>query len=133
GVMLDVGHSGTDFRFATARKLFDQGFLPTTISTDLNIFNVDHPVISLPETMSKVWALGVPLSEVIAMATTNPARVVHREDQLGSLADGREADISVLRIVEGESLLSDGLEVLKAARRLVPIGCARAGAWIAAA
>ncbi len=47
GVRLDVGHSGTDFRFATARMLFDQGYLPTTISTDLNVFNVDHPVVSL--------------------------------------------------------------------------------------
>ena len=41
GVRLDIGHSGTDFRFATARRLFDQGYLPTTISTDLNVFNVD--------------------------------------------------------------------------------------------
>ncbi len=133
GVRLDVGHSGTDFRFATARKLFDQGFLPTTISTDLNVFNVNAPVISLPQTMSKIWALGVPLSDVVAMATTNPARVVHREDQLGSLGEGREADISVLRIEEGDSDLSDGLEVLTADRRLVPLGCARAGDWIAAA
>ena len=58
GVRLDVGHSGTDFRFATARRLFDQGYLPTTISTDLNVFNVDEPVVSLAETMSKIWALG---------------------------------------------------------------------------
>ena len=55
---LDIGHSGTDFRFATARRLFDQGYLPTTISTDLNVFNVDTPVVSLAETISKVWALG---------------------------------------------------------------------------
>ena len=60
-MQLDVGHSGTDFRFATARTLFDQGYLPTTISTDLNVFNVDHPVVSLAQTMSKMWALGVPL------------------------------------------------------------------------
>ena len=40
GVVLDIGHSGTDFRFREARRLFDQGFRPDTISTDLNIFNV---------------------------------------------------------------------------------------------
>jgi dihydroorotase len=133
GVRLDVGHSGTDFRFATARTLFDQGFLPWTISTDLNVFNIDHPVISLPETMSKVWALGVSLPEVVAMATTRPASVVHREGELGALAVGRVADVTVLRVAEGGKGLSDGFETLPAERRLVAVGCLRAGEWIAAA
>jgi dihydroorotase len=132
GVRLDIGHSGTDFRFATARTLFDQGFLPTTISTDLNVFNVDHPVVSLAETMSKVWALDVPLTDVIGMTTIAPATVVHREDELGVLAEGRAAEISVLRIDEGKAALSDGFETLTAPRRLVPVGCVRAGEWIAA-
>lgn len=132
GVRLDVGHSGTDFRFTAARTLFGQGYLPTTISTDLNIFNVDHPVVSLPETMSKIWALDVPLADVVAMATSNPARVVRRDDQIGSLAVGREADVTVLRIEEGDVRLSDGFEELATDRRLVPVGCLRAGAWIEA-
>ena len=69
GVRLDVGHSGTDFRYRTARRLFDAGYLPHSISTDLNIYNVDDPVGSLPKTMSKIWALGVDLPAVVAMAT----------------------------------------------------------------
>jgi dihydroorotase len=73
GLRLDVGHSATDFRFATARRLLDQGYQPTTISTDLNVFNIDGPVWSLAETMSKLWALGVPLIDVVAMVTTNTA------------------------------------------------------------
>ena len=108
GVCLDIGHSGTDFRIATAQRMFDQGYLPTTISTDLNVFNVDHPVVSLAETMSKVWALGVPLIDVVAMTTAAPATVVHREDEYGVLAEGRGAEVSVLRIEEGEHELSDG-------------------------
>jgi dihydroorotase len=133
GVRLDVGHSGTDFRFATARTLFDQGFLPTTISTDLNVFNVDHPVISLAQTMSKMWALGVELPDVVAMTTCNPARVIHRERELGTLAPGRVANVSVLRVDEGAFDLSDGFETVAVERRLAPVGCVRAGAWIAAA
>ena len=132
GVRLDVGHSGTDFRFATARTLLDQGFPPYSISTDLNVFNIDHPVVSLPETMSKVWALGVDLVDVIAMATVNPATTVHREDELGSLAVGRTADVSVLRIEDGPAELCDGHESITAARRLTPVGCMRAGTWIPA-
>lgn len=132
GVRLDVGHSGTDFRFATARLLFEQGVVPTTISTDLNVFNLDHPVVSLPETMSKIWALGIPLASVIAMVTANSAAVIGRSDQLGSLAPGHVGDVSVLRVEEGDASLSDGFETITAPRRLMAVGCARAGAWIPA-
>ncbi len=132
GVCLDVGHSGTDFRFMAARTLFDQGYLPTTISTDLNVFNVDRPVVSLAETMSKIWALGVPLADVVSMVTVVPARVVHRDAELGALATGREADISVLRIENGTHELSDGYETMAVERWLTPVGCVRAGEWITA-
>jgi len=132
GVLLDVGHSGTDFRFATARTLFDQGYLPTTVSTDLNVFNVDHPVVSLAQTMSKMRALGIPLADVVAMTTCNPARVIHREDEIGALAPERVADISVLRVDEGEYELSDGYESIAVSERFVAVGCVRAGSWIAA-
>ncbi len=133
GVNLDVGHSGTDFRFATARVLFDQGYLPTTISTDLNVFNVDHPVVSLVHTMTKIWTLGVPLVDVIAMTTANPARVIGRDAELGTLAPGRSAEVSVLRVEERDIDLSDGYETISAPRSLEPIGCVRAGTWIPAA
>jgi len=133
GVRLDIGHSGTDFRFATARTLFDQGYFPTTISTDLNVFNVDHPVGSLPQTMSKIWAMGVPLADVIAMSTCNPARVIRRDAELGALAPGRSAEISVLRVAEGPFELSDGYETMTVDERLVNAGCVRAGEWVAAA
>jgi dihydroorotase len=132
GVRLDIGHSGTDFRFATARRLFDLGYLPTTISTDLNVFNVDEPVVSLAETMSKVWALGVPLADVVAMTTSVPAEVIGRADELGTLAVGRSAEVSVLRVDAGDAALSDGFETLVAPQRLVPVGCLRAGTWIEA-
>jgi dihydroorotase len=133
GVRLDIGHSGTDFRFATARTLFEQGYLPNTISTDLNIFNVDHPVVSLATTMTKIWMLGVPLTDVIAMVTCNPAAVIRRGEELGTLAPGRIANVSVLRVAEGEFELSDGFETLSASQCLQPVGCVRAGTWIAAA
>ncbi len=130
---LDIGHSGTDFRFREARRLFDQGYLPDTISTDLNIFNIGGPVFHLAETMSKVWALGVDLRSVVAMVTSNTARVIGHGHELGSLAVGRRAEVSVLRIVEGEIGLSDGHETVTTDRALTPFGCVRAGEWIACA
>jgi dihydroorotase len=130
GVVLDLGHSGTDFRFREARRLLDQGYQPDTISTDLNLFSIGGPVFSLAETMTKVWALGIELPHVIAMATINPARVIRRSDHLGRLAVGGVADVSVLRVVEGELALSDGHETVRTDRALSPFGCVRAGTWI---
>lgn len=133
GVRLDLGHSGTDFRFREARRLFEQGYLPDTISTDLNIFNINGPVFSLAETMSKVWALGVNLQSIIAMVTSNTASAINRSNELGSLAIGRSAEVSVLRIVEGEIGLSDGHETVMTDRALSAVGCLRAGEWFPAA
>ena len=130
GLKLDIGHSGGDFHFGTARHMIGLGILPDTISTDLNVFNIDQPVRSLPLTMSKLWALGIPLERIIAMVTINPARIIHRERELGSLSRGRCADISVLRIVEGNRVLSDGRETHAVDRCLEAVGCVRAGYWI---
>jgi dihydroorotase len=132
GVRLDVGHSATDFRFRDARRLLDAGFRPDTISTDLNIFNIAHPVGSLPETMSKIWALGLPLADVIAMATCNAATSIGRRHEYGSLEAGRPAEISVLDVEEGPVALTDGHETITAERRLVPVGCVRGGEWVEA-
>jgi dihydroorotase len=132
GVRLDIGHSGSDFRFAAARALLALGYPPHTVSTDLNLFNTDGPVFSLPETLSKIWALGVPLPDVIAMATVNPAASIHRSSELGTLGIGRAAEVSVLRVEEGPVAFSDGFETVAGERRLAPVGCLRGGAWIEA-
>jgi dihydroorotase len=132
GVRLDVGHSGSDFRFAAARALLDLGYPPHTVSTDLNLFNEDGPVYSLPETLSKIWALGVPLADVLAMATINAATSIRRSDELGTLGVGRAAEVSVLRVDEGPVSFSDGFETIAGQRRLAPVGCLRAGTWIPA-
>jgi dihydroorotase len=130
GVILDVGHSGTDFRIREARRLFDQGYLPDTISTDLNIFNIGGPVFSLAETASKFLALGLDLVDVIAMVTSNPARVIRRSHELGSLEVGRSADVSVLRLVDGPTVFNDGEEEVVGSQRLEMVGCVRAGEWV---
>jgi dihydroorotase len=133
GVVLDVGHSGTDFRFREARRLFDQGYRPDTISTDLNIFNIGGPVFSLAENMTKMLGLGLDLVDVIAMASTNAARTIGKLDELGSLVVGRSAEVSVVRLrTDGPFPVSDGHETIESPVAVEPVGCLRAGTWIAA-
>jgi dihydroorotase len=130
GVVLDIGHSGTDFRFREARRLLDQGFRPDTISTDLNIFNIGGPVFSLSENMTKMLALGLDPIDVIAMATCNTARAIGRLDELGTLEVGRSAEISVLRLrTDGPFPVSDGHETLESDPAVEPVGCIRGGTW----
>ncbi|MCU1396316.1 MAG: amidohydrolase [Ilumatobacteraceae bacterium] len=131
GLRLDIGHSGTDFRFREARRLFAHGVFPHTISTDLNIFNIGGPVFSLAETMTKIWAMDVDLVDVIAMCTSNAAASIRRSGEFGTLAPGRSAEISVLRIDDGPGTVSDGYETVAVERRLSPVGCLRAGTWYA--
>ena len=131
GVHLDIGHSGTDFRFREARRLFDQGYLPHTASTDLNVFNVNGPVFSLVETLTKLLALGIELPDVVAMGTTNAARAIGRASELGSISPGRPAELSVLRLrTDGPFPVSDGVEVIDSRVALEAVGCVRAGRWL---
>jgi len=129
GVVMDMGHSATDFRFREARRLMDQGILPATASTDLNCFNLDGPVFSYLENLTKLLALGLSVTDVIGIATTNAARAIGRSDQFGSLAPGRTAEISVLELRHEAVPVSDGHETVWAPAALSPVGCVHRGSW----
>ena len=51
--------------------------------------------------MSKFMGLGFTLEQVVAMATSTPAKVINRAPKLGTLQVGAPANVSVLEIVEG--------------------------------
>ncbi|KAB7741735.1 amidohydrolase/deacetylase family metallohydrolase [Parvibaculum sedimenti] len=129
GVVLDIGHSGGDFHIPTALRLMERGFRPNTISTDLNVFNVDGPVFSMSTTMTKIWALGASLTEVISMNTVGAAAAIRKSHEYGTLGIGRSAEVSVLRIEEGDFVLTDGHETMRTDQRLRAVGCLRAGEW----
>jgi len=122
GVRFDVGHGINNLSFAVARRVLDQDFPPDTVSTDGSLWNVRGPVYDLPTTMSKLLLLGIPLADVVAMATSRAAALLGRADELGSLAPGRVADVSLLRLEEREWTAVDATgERLVAPRQLVPV------------
>jgi dihydroorotase len=96
GVLFDLGHGAGSFWFRNAVPAVEQGFPPDTISTDFHMANVNGPVVGMLHTMSKCLAMGMPLREVIARSTAEPARLIGRPE-LGTLAVGAEADVAVLR------------------------------------
>ncbi len=59
-------------------------------------------MFDFPNVLSKFLLLGVPLDQVIAMATVNAARVVAVFKGLGTLGVGATADVAVLELRQGE-------------------------------
>ena len=57
--------------------------------------------------MSELLALGVPLADIIAMATRNAAIMLDRADEIGTLAVGAPAELSAMRLVDGDFTLID--------------------------
>ena len=102
GVIFDVGHGGGSFDYTMAEPAIAQGAPPDTISSDIHVFSGNTPGMPfLTWVMSKFLNLGFTLEQVIAMATTNPARVIGRLPKLGTLQAGAPGDVSILELVEG--------------------------------
>jgi dihydroorotase len=132
GVRFDIGY-GVNFSYRIARMLMAEGIYPYTISSDVHgDFNSYHDNsklnYSLPGAMSRLLGLGMPLVEVIRAATEHPARVIGEADELGKLAVGTRADISILELREEPWRLLDGrFDALDVGARLIPWLTLRAG------
>lgn len=156
GIRLDVGR-GAHFSFKNAERVVGAGILPFTLGADLHGYNVrlkdggrayrgmfigegvdsiiaddraspfERPY-SLHHAMTELVALGVPLIEVVRMATENAAIVLSLEGEMGALSVGMPADISALRLIDGDWTLVDSESVTKKATQLIhPDFALRAG------
>ncbi|WP_180900530.1 amidohydrolase/deacetylase family metallohydrolase [Martelella soudanensis] len=127
GVRLDVGHGGASFSFTHAEAALADGLAFDAISTDLHAHNIAGPVFDLPHVMAKFLALGMPLAEVLRLATSAPADVLGRPE-LGRLAEGGEADIALFRLAEGDFTFIDSLGATRKSRmKLENVMTMRAG------
>ncbi len=147
GVTVDVGH-GSHFSFDMARQVIAAGITPYTLGADMHGYNVKIPnaaadisenpffgvaPFNLTNAMSKMLHLGLSLTDVVASVTSNPAKMLGMADRIGTLAPGREADISVVDLLEGAFELADNSGVSVTARRLFqPDFCLKAGAFFKA-
>ena len=106
GIHFDLGHGAASFWFRNAKRAFDLGFAPDSISTDLHMGNINGHVHSMLDTMSKCLAMGMPIQEAIYRSTVTPARAIRRPE-LGTLSVGAEADVAVLGVLEGNFYYRD--------------------------
>lgn len=128
GVVFDVGHGQGSFSWTVAEICAAQGFWPDTISTDLHTGNIRGPAYDLPTVMTKMLHLGMPLYDVIKAATATPATVIGREQEIGSLAVGRLADVTVMELVDCDVSLEDCQSQMRRVRkRFIPFAVWRKG------
>jgi dihydroorotase len=148
GLKVDVGH-GSHFSYRLARKALDAGIIPDTLGADMHGYNTyvppppgtpaehaddeAHPFagqakFSLTQAMSSMLALGLTMEQVVPMVTINAAKMIGKEDEIGSLKPGVVADVSVLSDQRGKFLLRDNEKNEVVAERLLqPQFCLREG------
>lgn len=133
GVLFDFAPADHyHFSWSVLERAAQADFFPDTISTDMaNPVKGEAPFASMPDCMSMLLHAGMPLTEVVAAATSRPAAAVGLQDRHGSLAAGRDADVTILQIVEEPKTYASMLpgEQRTASRYLVPVATMIGGTW----
>ncbi|HZI81265.1 MAG TPA: amidohydrolase/deacetylase family metallohydrolase [Vicinamibacterales bacterium] len=102
GIRFDIGNGRIGhFTWDTMAEGIKAGFLPDTTSSDWTDAGRAEHVVDFPNVMSKLLMLGVPLMQVIAMATSQAAASFPAFKGLGTLRTGAPADVSILELREG--------------------------------
>jgi dihydroorotase len=126
GVILDSALGRGNFGIEVARRQADLGLYPDTISSDLTAFG--QTFHSLLECMAKFMSIGYSLSDVVKATTASAARVLGRPDQLGAIAVGRDADLTILDVVEGDFTFTDTTgQAFQGRYGLAPVHTVKAG------
>ena len=107
GVFFDLGHGGGSFLWTVAIPATRQGFYPDTISTDLHSSSIMMQQSDMPNCMSKMMLLGMKFEDAVSKSTMMPAKVIHKYPEIGTLGEGKTADIAVLAIREGTFAFKD--------------------------
>src|ERR1700730_14644187 len=127
GVVLDSALGRGNFGYEVARRQAEIGLHPDTISSDLTAGGRKFGV-GLLDGMSKFLSLGYSLSDVVRMTTTRAASAIGMSDHIGALAVGREADISIIDVVEGKGAFTDTIQKpFSGTQALVPVQTMRNG------
>jgi dihydroorotase len=131
GVLFDTGHGAFNFSFDVAERALAQGFVPDTISSDLQQANVLGPVYSLMHCMSGLMAIGMSLHDVLRRVTVDAAAAADLSDRHGSLQPGRAADVTVCGLEAGEYEFEDSSGGRRPGRELlVPLLTVKGGELI---
>jgi dihydroorotase len=123
GIFFDFGNGvNGHFTWDMVERAMQQGFWPDTFSTDWSATSRTTGVVDFPNVMSKFLMFGMSLSQVIACATVNAARIFPAFDDRGTLNVGAPADVAVMELRDGTFQFEDNYKGMRTGRqRLFPI------------
>jgi dihydroorotase len=101
GIIFDVGHGAGAFIFPTAHDSMRHGFPPDTLSSDLHNASIVKTKPAMPNVISKFMHFGMSLQDAIYRSTVRPAQAIKRFPEVGTLSEGKSADIAVLQVRHG--------------------------------
>src|SRR5262245_14003367 len=128
GVLFDLGHGGGSFLWPVADRAMKLGFPPDTISTDIHSSSILGTQSDMPNCMSKMLTLSMELKEIVYRSTVTPARAINHFPEIGTLGEGRDADIAVLALEDGVFAYHDAWEMKRmATRRIANVLTVRSG------
>ena len=107
GVIFDVGHGAGSFSWDVVEKAMEQGIEPTTISSDLHVYNINGPVYDLINVVNKFLYLGMSIDDAIAKVTQIPADTILMPSNVGTLVKGAWGDAVIFELRDGEFQLID--------------------------
>jgi dihydroorotase len=127
GALIDSALGRGNFGIEVARRQAEMGVHPDTTSSDLTAGGRKMGTGVL-DSMAKFMSLGYSLADVVRMTTSNAAKGIGMADKLGAIAVGREADLSIIDVVDGNWKFTDTLgQVFTGAKALVPVQTMRVG------
>jgi len=101
GIIFDVGHGAGAFIFPTAHDSMRHGFPPDTLSSDLHNASIVKTKPAMPNVISKFMHFGMSFQDAIYQSTVRPAQAIKRFPEVGTLSEGKSADIAVLQVRHG--------------------------------
>jgi dihydroorotase len=100
GIFTDGQLATTHHSWEISEKAAKQGWFPDSISTDISRAPDGSPA-SVLVPMTEFLHLGMPLEQVIAGVTINPARIMNFPEKVGTLEPGVTADVAILDLQQG--------------------------------
>src|SRR5262245_51706746 len=107
GIWTDGQLATTHHSWEISEKATKQGWYPDSISTDISR-TPDGAPASVLVPMSEFVHLGMPVDQVIAGVTANPAKMINFPEKVGTLVPGVTADVAVLELKDGPFEFNDG-------------------------
>jgi dihydroorotase len=132
GVLFDAARGRNHVSFPILDAANGQGFVPDSLATDITTGTAVDPAFGMPFVMTYLLAHKLPVGDIVARATLNPARAA-RQEQLGRIEVGGIGDATVLRtVVEPHTIRDVDGRTQDVDRRFVAVGVVRGGAYVPA-